>query len=89
MLQKSLPGLAQGDPAGAAVQQARLQALLQSRDLAADVRRRNPQAFGCCRELARFGHGDELIDAFPAATHGLSLCGNNVLSLAGLFIKRR
>ena len=89
MLQKGLPGLAQGYPARAAIQQAGLQALFQTGDLPADVRRRNPQAFGGCSELARFCHRDKFVDAFPAAAHGLSLCGNNVLSLAGLFIKRR
>ncbi|MNP18528.1 hypothetical protein D3C76_1110140 [compost metagenome] len=82
MLQKGLPRLAQGYPARAAVQQARLQALLQPGDLAAYVRRGNPQAFGGRCELARFGHGDEFVDALPAVAHGLSLCGNNVLSLA-------
>lgn len=38
MLQESLPCLAQGYPAGTAVQQARLQAVLQPGDLPADVR---------------------------------------------------
>ncbi|MNE74337.1 hypothetical protein D3C80_1704130 [compost metagenome] len=69
MLQEGLPGFAQGHLARAAVEQAGLQAVFQAGDLAADVRRGNPQAFGRSGELARLGHRDELVDAFPAATH--------------------
>ena len=45
MLQEGLPGLGQRDPAGAAVEQARLQALFEAYDLSTDVGGRNPQTF--------------------------------------------
>ena len=69
MLQKGLPGLAQGDAAGAAIQQPSLQALFEACDLPADMRGRHAEAFGGGGELPGFGHGDELVDPFPAAGH--------------------
>ncbi|MNI77628.1 hypothetical protein D3C73_1339340 [compost metagenome] len=66
MLQEGLPGLGQCDPASAAVEQARLQALFESYDLATDVGRRNPKSFGGRRELAALGNCHEFVDAFPA-----------------------
>ncbi|KAF1854848.1 hypothetical protein Lal_00003410 [Lupinus albus] len=77
VLQEGLPGLGQCHPARAAVEEARLQPLLQSRHLAAYVGRRQPQAFGGSGEAAGFGHGDEFVQPFPTA-HGLSLCSNKL-----------
>ncbi|MNS99921.1 hypothetical protein D3C72_1343360 [compost metagenome] len=78
MLQEGLPGLGQGHLARAAVEQAGLQAFFEPGDLAADMGRRNAQALGGGGELARFGHCNEFVQAFPA-THGLSLSSNKHL----------
>ncbi|MNP14643.1 hypothetical protein D3C76_1069760 [compost metagenome] len=88
MLQKGLSGLGQCDPAGAAIEQAGLQALFQAYDLSTDMRGRNPQAFRGGGELAAFGNGDKFVDPFPAIFRheGLSLYGNNILHLPRLFI---
>jgi hypothetical protein len=91
MLQKGLPGFGQSDPAGAAIKQSRLKALFEAYYLSTDVGGRNPEAFRGSRELTALGHGDELVDTFPAVFghQGLSLYGNNVLLLSGLFTVRR
>ncbi|MNH19421.1 hypothetical protein D3C79_791570 [compost metagenome] len=52
VLQKGLPGFAQGHLARTAIEQTGLQAILQSGDLAADMRRGNAQALGRRGELA-------------------------------------
>ena len=91
MLQKSLPGFGQCDPARTAIKQSGLQAFFQAYNLSTDVGGRNPQAFGGSGELTAFGDRDKLVDAFPAIVGhpGLSLYGNNVLLLSGLFTVRR
>ncbi|MNF99326.1 hypothetical protein D3C84_822190 [compost metagenome] len=66
MLQESLPGFSQRDPAGTAVEQTSLQTFFKAYDLSTDMGRRNPQSLRRRSELATFGDGDELVDAFPA-----------------------
>ncbi|MCY1180360.1 hypothetical protein D9M73_207980 [compost metagenome] len=73
MLQKGLSGLGQCDPAGAAIEQAGLQALFEAYDLSTDMRGRNAQAVGGSGELAAFGDGNEFVDTFPATVRHLMI----------------
>ncbi|MNR42717.1 hypothetical protein D3C85_1612590 [compost metagenome] len=52
---------------------------------------RNPETFGSSGELAALGDRYKLVDPFPAVFghQGLSLYGNNVLLLSGLFTVER
>src|SRR5690606_23546061 len=84
--QEVAAGVGQFDPAGGAVEQTGLQAILQPSDLPTDGRGRQAQTPGGGREAGLFGDSGEFVDPVPAAHRdvgsGLLLNSNNVLRLS-------
>src|SRR5690606_32802563 len=68
MLQEGSPGLGQGDPAGAAIEQPGLQAIFQPGYLPTDMGGGNAEPLRRAAEVPQLGHADEFVQSAPT-TH--------------------